>query len=308
MEPSLFIVRIRLLTRGTPSPAARIYRLPSIKRSTEDANDEIASVRQKNAELGLPQSAPASLHVSSARKTDAAALRRQWVDRDPDLAEPTNPKSSTVLPTHQGAEKTNRYGDPVAHTAYDPKHTRDLSRIRVFPPRETKPEVLNMFGPRPPKRTEEELRNILQPKVVPRMIVNPDRDLVPEELWDKHIPCPGPEDLVGYVTSGGYNLTEGRGTAIGALWAQKVVAGWKKEDQSMLTGKEVDALKSGDEQADTTRQVQPNGKKRDEAKTPGEQAAKDKREYHQRVDRERHLCIVRNAGESVGRLALWELC
>jgi ribonuclease P/MRP protein subunit POP1 len=65
------------------------------------------------------------------------------------------------------------------------------------------------------------------------------------------------------VTSGAYNLAEGRGTAVGSVWVQRVVEGWKAE------------TRDGDQK---------------------------------KLERRRRLCIVRNAGESVGRLGVWELC
>lgn len=69
-----------------------------------------------------------------------------------------------------------------------------------------------------------------------------------------HPLCPGEEDLIGFVTAGAYSLSEGKGTAVGAISAEKAF--------------------------DTLRDF---GVK------------------------EGRLCVVRNAGESVGWLARWEL-
>ena len=66
--------------------------------------------------------------------------------------------------------------------------------------------------------------------------------------------CPDEGDLIGFVTTGAYNLTDGRSSAIGCLSAEKAL--------------------------DTLRD---NGSK------------------------EGHLCIVRNAGETMGWLARWHL-
>lgn len=74
--------------------------------------------------------------------------------------------------------------------------------------------------------------------------------------------CPGKEDLIGFVTSGNFNLAEGQGTGVGALAFGKVV-----EEVRMATA-------AGDDSG---------------AKEEG------------------RLCIVRNAGESVGRLARWDV-
>jgi ribonuclease P/MRP protein subunit POP1 len=65
--------------------------------------------------------------------------------------------------------------------------------------------------------------------------------------------CPGEDDLIGFVTSGNYDLGAGKGCGIGSLLFGKVFEGFK--------------------------------------------ANRD----------ERRLCVVRNAGESVGRLGMWEV-
>lgn len=71
---------------------------------------------------------------------------------------------------------------------------------------------------------------------------------VKEEEWPL---VPWEEDLVGFVTSGEFNLVEGKGTAIGNVSVRRAVEGFRMEGKG--------------------------GK----------------------------LCIVRNAGESIGRLARW---
>ncbi|KAL6231807.1 hypothetical protein BDW75DRAFT_219125 [Aspergillus navahoensis] len=75
-------------------------------------------------------------------------------------------------------------------------------------------------------------------------------------IHNEHLPVPTEEDLIGFITTGNFNLSEGKGTGIGSILVSKV--------------------------RDTAKGT--NGKRR-----------------------ERNTCIVRNAGESVGRLAFWEL-
>lgn len=65
--------------------------------------------------------------------------------------------------------------------------------------------------------------------------------------------CPDEQDLIGFVTTGNFNLGEGRGTGIGCISLEKVLEG-------------------GDEQKEN-----------------------------------RHICIVREAGQALGRLASWAL-
>jgi ribonuclease P/MRP protein subunit POP1 len=67
---------------------------------------------------------------------------------------------------------------------------------------------------------------------------------------------PDEEDLIGFVTTGEFNLAEGKGVAIGNVLVRKVLEGLR------------------------------GGKK---------------------SDRSSRLCIVRNAGEKIGRLARWEV-
>jgi len=86
--------------------------------------------------------------------------------------------------------------------------------------------------------------------------------------WSRHPPCPDPHDLIGFVTSGGHNLSQGRGTAVGAVWAQRVLEGWADAADADL----------------------------------------DVRDADRDRDRIKRLCIVRNAGERIGRLGVWEVC
>ncbi|KAL4883847.1 ribonucleases P/MRP protein subunit POP1-domain-containing protein [Aspergillus karnatakaensis] len=82
---------------------------------------------------------------------------------------------------------------------------------------------------------------------------------------DVHLPVPLEDDIIGFVTTGNYNLSEGKGTGIGSILISKVR----------------DA---------PTKQNTPKGRKK--GKKDG---------------KERYMCIVRNAGEKVGRLAVWKL-
>lgn len=78
----------------------------------------------------------------------------------------------------------------------------------------------------------------------------------PDKSDDLYPVVPDEEDLIGFVTTGEFNLAEGKGVAIGSVLVKKVVEGLCRD---------------------------------------GKWAAKEGR-----------LCIVRNAGEKVGRLAQWE--
>jgi ribonuclease P/MRP protein subunit POP1 len=99
-----------------------------------------------------------------------------------------------------------------------------------------------------PKRVRLLARSLLQqpPLAFPRDKGEGDGyPLVPDE-----------EDLIGFVTTGEFNLAEGKGIAVGTVLVNKVLERLKRDDKN---------------------------------------AGKNER-----------LCIVRNAGEKVGRLARWE--
>jgi ribonuclease P/MRP protein subunit POP1 len=84
-------------------------------------------------------------------------------------------------------------------------------------------------------------------------ILDPD-DRTPNHSTTKHLPVPDEVDLIGFVTTGNFNLTEGLGTGIGSIALAKVLGGDLRVDQ-----------------------------------------------------REQKLCIVRDAGQNIGRLARWEI-
>jgi ribonuclease P/MRP protein subunit POP1 len=78
-----------------------------------------------------------------------------------------------------------------------------------------------------------------------------------KEEGDGNPLVPDVEDLIGFVTTGEFNLAEGKGVAVGTIFLSKIIEGFRR-----------DGMKGG----------------------------KDGR-----------LCIVRNAGEKIGRLARWEV-
>lgn len=155
-KSSLATVRISLFNRGTPTPRARIYRLPS---------------------------------------TDAK-LRQKWLS----LASANKPGAMHI---HQPQNSP---------TSFQEQARQQLAASLISPPSE-------------------------------------------REHSQEFLPLPSEVDLIGFVTAGNYNLSEGRGTGIGSILASKVAGGG-------------------------------NGK----GKT-----------------REKTICIIRGAGERLGRLGFWEL-
>ena len=115
----------------------------------------------------------------------------------------------------------------------------------------TPPEPTSKHPPPLPKNVPLEIRtqHLAAALLAPR---HPNtHENTPLRAGDKNYPmCPGGEDLIGFVTTGNFNLGEGRGTGIGCLVLARVAR---------------------------------DGKERG------------------------GLCIIRNAGEGVGRLARWRI-
>jgi ribonuclease P/MRP protein subunit POP1 len=264
---SLATIRITLLARGTPSPCARIYRLPSL-------------------------SGPPSTGTTPS-------LRSKWLALDPHLTQ------TSLLPTKK--VKTNWRNDAAVPTAYPDEHT-DIDAINYRPPNmvpEAVAEVEKTRGELRGKRErfqKQKLQMKLKEKStaggvdvdvdVEAMTAGQREDLMSELMRpnadkdrDAATPtCPGVGDLIGFVTSGGYNLAVGRGTAVGAVWVQRVLAGWAEEIRAVEMG-----LVQVGEQSRAGR-------------------VKGMRATERQRERERRLCVVRNAGESVARLGIWEVC
>lgn len=228
--PSLTIVRIKLLTRGTPTPCARIYRLPSLNTP---AGNEL-----RKSWLALDPVTPETHANSRATKTNIRIKKDRLNHRG-------NAKHHTVLP-FESLDCVNYIpAHPPPEYFQTPEHRKQVeaqAAALAAAAAEAKPDA----------PTAEQRARLLEALMVP----------VKDVDGNSHPACPGAEDLIGFVTSGAYNLAEGRGTAVGSVWVQRVVEGWRAED--------------GD----------------------GEQ---------KKLKRRRRLCVVRNAGESVGRLGLWEL-
>ncbi|RAL11007.1 ribonuclease P/MRP protein subunit POP1 [Aspergillus homomorphus CBS 101889] len=78
-----------------------------------------------------------------------------------------------------------------------------------------------------------------------------------KDARQEHLPLPSEADLIGFITTGNYNLAEGKGTGIGSIQVVKVR----------------------------------------KSTTPSKE----------KVQGKKNMCIVRSAGELVGRLGYWEL-
>ena len=237
--PSLVTIRITLLTRGTPLPCARVYRLPS---PTTPAGEKLC---------------------------------KAWLALDPTTFPPKQADSrKTQADARMKKDKVNHRGDPKVHTVHP---FESLDHV-IYTPPDAPPEYF---------KTPEHLKQVQAQAVAlaaaeKRRTGSPtpeDRAALLQALMaplkdadgNPHPACPDVEDLIGFVTTGAYSLAEGRGTAIGSVWLQKVVEGLRRES-SIPRGGGLDKQKQ------------------------------------KQMERQRKLCIVRNAGESVGRLGMWEVC
>ena len=241
--PSLLTIHLTYLTRGTPCPNARIYRLP-------------------------PSSPLPSLPSST--------LRTQWLA----LLPPSYLNHAHPLQALRQS-KSNHWGVPPTHSAHPLRP--DLTRLDAIHelgiPADTTAHEETVIRSAYAKEVREREARIAKKE-------NAQKDLVRELMGAGHVnvserdsddatypACPVAADLIGYVTSGGYNLRSGRGAGTGALWGERVVEGWRRERE------EYEGYRNGqDERSERVRET------------------------------ERHLVVVRNSGERVGRLAVWEVC
>ncbi|KAI1318477.1 ribonucleases P/MRP protein subunit POP1-domain-containing protein [Xylariaceae sp. FL0255] len=113
-----------------------------------------------------------------------------------------------------------------------------------------------------------------------------------------HPPCPDAKDLIGFVTAeGGFNLRNGRGEAIGSIGAEFALSEIRRYSTGKGKGGEkskVNICKKGQ------RTGKPGGKAGSEGK--GEEEGEEEGD-----DSKYHLVVVRDAGQSVGWLARWQL-
>ena len=131
-------------------------------------------------------------------------------------------------------------------------------------------------------------------------------EIGPGKEWDATkglVECPNPEDLIGFVTSGSFNLGEGSGTAIGGIWVQRVLQGWRNEQAGIY----VEAAEPQDSASIVDSNCVANASGRASKPHRKPKSTMNGR-TKKTIEWERCLCVVRNTGESVGRLGVWELC
>ena len=359
--PMLATIRLTLLERGSPSPCARIYRLPL---------DQNGRHNKKFSPAGMPP------------REGSTLAREKWLALAGGQLNPSKTKLDRLKKI-----KTNHHGNEVAHRVYPDEHN-ELEAINYQPPGGMVPEAAaEVERKKEEVRTKRarfqagQMRKQMERKGEDNQIggnesdgsdweQNDAREALMKHLIqpcaDRHChsgcqdvhdaktaaaaaaaaaastppPCPPCRDLIGFVTTGGYNLSVGRGTAIGAIWVQRVLDGWRREEDVAFSkehtnnnnnndhGNDADAdddivhheAEKGDDDDDDVKNNNNNNKNKNNVaseKKPvgGQQQQKGKREGKREEKKERgrdwerrfFLCIVRNSGESFGRLAFWEV-
>ena len=246
---STITVSIKLLGRGVVTPCARIYRLPENSAPTPVA---ISSQAEVPATQPPPPPPPSSSQHQNQRHHQQlpADLRAQWLAQRPSK------------PTHNNHKNNNNTN-----------------------PKKPNPATLT------PSARRQALAQSLINTPPPSSSFFSSADLAylhaNSASINGHPLCPDAKDLIGYVTTGAFNLRDGRGEAIGsiaAVHAQRALI-----EEGMRKGKD-------------------RGK--DESKGKGKGKEKEGEGKNREKENDRgtaRLCIVREAGQSVGWLARWEV-
>jgi ribonuclease P/MRP protein subunit POP1 len=264
------------------------------------------------------------------KPTSPSTLREKWLSLVPPTfySSITNSIRPTTNSTLQPLSETLRARTHKPHHVHTlRKEEHELSKINVFPPRAPQ-EVIDKMNtcPSGAQIAEHEARVRLEELLKNDAVeLSKDGKVVKWDSAKGLMECPDKEDLVGFVTSGGYSLVEGRGSGVAGVWVQRVREGWAGEDAEFApaNGREVGKV----EEADQSGSSGPSGsvpnstggqkgrasQQRGGVKQNGKPSSNDgplsaAAVARERQIRERTLCIVRNAGSGVGRLGWWEVC
>ena len=293
--PAVVSVRIRLLSKGTPSPAARIYRLPQpIMKSPTTPNQASTADESSLAFTTQPSKvqpiSTTTADTSPSPITPDLSLRQKWVS-----LLPSNFHDPIPTPNRGPKQRLNHHSLPPRHQHLP---TDPPTHINVLP-KHAPQQVIDEFGPPvlSPTTRQAQLAQQQKEELMAELM---KFDMTPDQQWDYRkglVECPDEGDLIGFVTSGGYNLGEGGGTGVGGVWVQRVLEGWRIEEEEEGVGA------SGNVNASQGL----DGEGKEKPKLLASQARKMEKERKRR-EKERYLCVVRNAGEAVGRLGVWEVC
>ncbi|KAH6630362.1 ribonucleases P/MRP protein subunit POP1-domain-containing protein [Chaetomium sp. MPI-SDFR-AT-0129] len=235
---SLITIHLTFVTRGVANTCARIYRLPSRKPGAAPPVPTLPSLPGvEGVEVFATDPSSLSLSSSTAPASTTKSLPRdlgdQWLRQLP------QPKHSGFTRGAQRPQLGRSRGPPRMPAGIDMATRKKLLAQSIvatelpYPP------------PKPGDYSHNHSYNGLEMS---------SGGGAGGGGHQHHPLCPGEDDLLGFVTSGAFSLSEGRGTAIGSISADRALEAIR--DAGAKTGK---------------------------------------------------LCVVRNAGESVGWLARWEV-
>lgn len=219
-KATLMTVKFTLLSRGTPTPRARVYRLP-----TSDPD-----------------------------------LRQKWLD----------------LAT---SVKLNRLNNRQPHTQKR-KNTQNQTQDQKQNRKQQQQQPSSSSSTSTSFSTPPELLEESRRRLAASLITSPDSNDVGGGGGgdrENHPPIPTEDDLIGFVTTGNFNLSEGKGSGVGSVLVWKVLGlpgvAESERDDDGGEGASLSSLPS----------LPP--------------LSRDKM----------RLCIIRESGERVGRLGVWDV-
>ncbi|KXJ93804.1 ribonucleases P/MRP protein subunit POP1-domain-containing protein [Microdochium bolleyi] len=280
---TLVTVRIRMITKGTPISCARIYRLPTggpelLQTSQEHDPSSMDVDRTSQATVAdVPASIPLPGQQQPSRSLVPAPadLYEQWL---------------SLLPHHKNKQHHQPQQQQPSNSIRKNTPLTVEDRQRLIAQQLIAPVLaLNGSGAAPSASAA-----FFPPHSAPPGSAPPPASSL---LSTGHPMCPDEHDLIGFVTKGEFNLRDGRGEGIASLSAVMAAEELRRYHGTNTTTTEEEQEDVDDKEA----QKMKNGKKRRKTKPP----AKAKADMRNSVAT--RLCVVRNAGEDVGRLARWEL-
>lgn len=228
-----------VLARTTAAPSAVDEKPQSSPFIQLTACDFSALLSSSN--LDIPHGALATVRITLFSRGVPQPCARIY--RLPSASSPPTlllTTSSTVIPGPSIRDDWLKLVPNTKRPAAGRKHSKSANPIQL-------PKNASM-----PEKVRALAQELLQSPPLP----------YPNQKERDHPLVPGEEDLIGFITTGNFNLAEGAGTGVGSLGVERLLEGVRREDN---------------------------------------------REGKWKGSKEERLCVVRNAGESVGRLGFWEI-
>ncbi|CAG8953613.1 hypothetical protein HYFRA_00010072 [Hymenoscyphus fraxineus] len=251
--------------RGWACDFERLVGLPTVPSSTGDTTQSTTQDTTDAMLIDGPENAPKKtevekpiIHISPKHFT--TLLSTPSADLPPLSQVATIRLTLTTRGIASPCARIYRLPPPISPDdstqSANPPTTREAWLATLPPPSTSSKRTPNSKGQKPP-RIPLNCPVPLRTRLLAQSLLHDPPLAYPGEKVEDHPLVPDEEDLIGFVTTGEFNLSEGKGIAIGSVCVKRAIEGLRKEG---------------------------NGK-------GGRQ----------------RLCIVRNAGESIGRLASWEV-